>query len=334
MELNLLSLLCLIGFAPVALSIKLTAPLLVMEQVTWPVAQNYCRENYIDLFTITNADDQAKLIEEMNKKSVIGPAWIGLYIELDNWYWSSYNHLPLKNTNLSIWHSGQPDNAYGADVCVAMYAAGYWWSYPCYYVGPFICYDANNSYADRFVAYLLPRITWLDSQAYCRQHHTDLATVMTESDVSLLGQLLPPLNIISGWVGLTRNTWEWSDRSNASYLPWLSGQPDNLNTWENCATATAGLLSDEQCTNEYYFTCSAYRVRKQIVKLQVKLTQSMLDSTVQSSILEMLKQKLQENGMLMNTTVTWRVQPDGNIFYKKVNNNNNVQPLNACSLKG
>lgn len=132
------------GFAPVALSIKLTAPLLVMEQVTWPVAQNYCRENYIDLFTITNADDQAKLIEEMNKKSVIGPAWIGLYIELDNWYWSSYNHLPLKNTNLSIWHSGQPDNAYGADVCVAMYAAGYWWSYPCYYVGPFICYDGES----------------------------------------------------------------------------------------------------------------------------------------------------------------------------------------------
>ncbi|KAM9450182.1 NLR family CARD domain-containing protein 3-like [Clarias gariepinus] len=30
-----------------------------------------------------------------------------------------------------------------------------------------------------------------------------------------------------------------------------------------------------------------------------------------------IKQKLEENGMVQNTTVTWKVQPDGNIFHKK-----------------
>ncbi|KAG7314251.1 hypothetical protein KOW79_022747 [Hemibagrus wyckioides] len=38
-----------------------------------------------------------------------------------------------------------------------------------------------------------------------------------------------------------------------------------------------------------------------------------------SSTLEQIKQKPKEKGMLENTTVTWRVQPDGNIF-QKINN--------------
>lgn len=169
---------------------------------------------------------------------------------------------------------------------------------------------------------------------------------MNESDVSLLGKLLPPLNILSGWVGLTRDTWKWSDSSNPSYLPWLSGQPDNFYTWENCGTAKDGLLMDEKCTNQYYFTCSACEcfvfldtttslfisamkpifgqknknknwnevvillatagavgsvaayffyflsstdiVRKQIVRLQVKVNQSVLDPAVQTSTFEMV----------------------------------------------
>ncbi|KAG7314238.1 hypothetical protein KOW79_022734 [Hemibagrus wyckioides] len=56
---------------------------------------------------------------------------------------------------------------------------------------------------------------------------------------------------------------------------------------------------------------------QQILRLQVKSDGSVLDPAVQSSILEQIKQKLAEKGMLENTTVTWRVQTDGNIFQKK-----------------
>ncbi|KAG7314249.1 hypothetical protein KOW79_022745 [Hemibagrus wyckioides] len=55
---------------------------------------------------------------------------------------------------------------------------------------------------------------------------------------------------------------------------------------------------------------------QQIVRLQVKSDGSVLDPAVQLFILELMKQKLVENGVL-NTTVTWRVQPDGTIFHKK-----------------
>ncbi|KAK2865878.1 hypothetical protein Q7C36_001934 [Tachysurus vachellii] len=58
-------------------------------------------------------------------------------------------------------------------------------------------------------------------------------------------------------------------------------------------------------------------MRNQTMRLQVKSDGSVFDPAVQSSILEQMKQKLKEHGMLENTTVTWRVQPDGNIFKKK-----------------
>ncbi|XP_027010519.1 L-selectin-like isoform X2 [Tachysurus fulvidraco] len=62
----------------------------------------------------------------------------------------------------------------------------------------------------------------------------------------------------------------------------------------------------------------AHPVReKQILRLEVKSGLSIFDSDVQSAILELIKQKLDENGMLENTTVSWRVQSDGQIFKQK-----------------
>ncbi|KAG7328971.1 hypothetical protein KOW79_007145 [Hemibagrus wyckioides] len=58
---------------------------------------------------------------------------------------------------------------------------------------------------------------------------------------------------------------------------------------------------------------------KQILRIQVKSDLSIFDSGVQSAILELVKQKLDENSMMENTTVAWRVKSDGQIFYKKNN---------------
>ncbi|KAG7314239.1 hypothetical protein KOW79_022735 [Hemibagrus wyckioides] len=63
-------------------------------------------------------------------------------------------------------------------------------------------------------------------------------------------------------------------------------------------------------------TVNAVITWSRIVRLQVKSDGSVFDPAVQSSIVEQIKQNLKEKGMLENTTVTWRVQPDGNIFHK------------------
>ncbi|KAK3507334.1 hypothetical protein QTP70_014462 [Hemibagrus guttatus] len=276
----------------------------------------------------------------------------GLYNDLDNWYWS-YNHLPLKNQSLVNFYPGYPNNAYGTDVCGVIYHDGTWETFNCYYGIPFICYDERNSYANRFVLYTYT-YNWFQAQSYCRTYHTDLAYTLTNNDITLAMQRVAQTSYKCIWFGLTRDTWKWSNGRVVSYLPWSALQPDNYNLWENCGMAIDGLLEDEKCTNSHYFVCSAYLNKTQFLKLQVvsdasvldpavqstildlretvmptdlNKTQflklqvvsdaSVLDPAVQSTILDLITQKLHENGMSVNTTVAWKVQPDESIFYKK-----------------
>lgn len=118
-------------------------------------------------------------------------------------------------------------------------------------------FTANNSPSNKFVGYGSPTLTWPDAQTFCRQQHTDLATSVTQSDITLLQRVLAGIMWTGGWFGLTRDTWKWSDGTEPLNLPWLSGQPDNFYIWENCGAAQNGQLLDEKCTNEHYFVCSA-----------------------------------------------------------------------------
>ncbi|XP_047671920.1 C-type lectin 1-like [Tachysurus fulvidraco] len=190
-----------------------------------------------------------------------------------------------------------------------------WCDAPCIHPKPFICYNANFSGAARFIGITTP-LSWPQAQAYCREHHTELASALNSSDQNMLVQV----RNIQGdsWIGLYRDSWKWSDGTIASNLPWASGLPDNYYGSENCAVVYYGLLYDMSCTNVYSFFChSISTMRNQTVRLQVKSDGSVFDPAFQSFILEQMKQKLKEHGMLENTTVTWRVQPDGNIFKKK-----------------
>ncbi|KAB5518272.1 hypothetical protein PHYPO_G00163840 [Pangasianodon hypophthalmus] len=191
-----------------------------------------------------------------------------------------------------------------------------WLDTSCQFLRPFICYDANYSGADKFIGFKSP-VTWPEAQAYCRTHHTDLASCVNSSDQSMLAQVSSSQG--DSWIGLYRETWKWSDGTNTSNLPWAPGQPDNAERiMGSCASVNNGLFSDEPCTNLHYFFCHTIPpVRSQIMRLQVKSDGSVFDPAVQSFILELINQKLEEKGMLENITVTWRVQPDGNIFHKK-----------------
>ncbi|XP_053086696.1 C-type mannose receptor 2-like [Pangasianodon hypophthalmus] len=285
--------------------------------MSWSVAQNYCRVMYTDLATILSDTDWLRLKKEGANKGLATSAWIGLYSDINNWRWS-LNDLPLKNVTFANWKPGEPNNYVGKESCgIIMSIYGYWGDTPCAELRPFICYNASFSGSDRFIGISSPRLTWPDAQAYCRTHHTDLASSLNSSDNDLITQVRNRQG--DSWIGLYRDLWKWSDGTNASNLPWAPGQPDNYGGIENCAVVYNGLFNDVPCTNQYYFFCHTIPpVREQqIMRLQVKSDGSVSDPAVQSSIFEQIKQKLEENGMLENITVTWKVQPDGNIFHKK-----------------
>lgn len=64
-------------------------------------------------------------------------------------------------------------------------------------------------------------MNWSDAQSYCRDHHTDLATVRSSTDNSKILKLLP--NNEQFWIGLSRElNMYWSDGSGYSFSHWAS----------------------------------------------------------------------------------------------------------------
>ncbi|XP_047671871.1 macrophage mannose receptor 1-like isoform X2 [Tachysurus fulvidraco] len=283
MKLNLFLLLLFTGLVPVAiLQTVLHKYDLIMTKVTWPVAQNYCRVIYDDLATVISDTDWLRLKNETANKNLATYAWVGLYSDVNSWRWS-LNDLPLKNVNYTIWSSGQPNNLGGKEACGIIGGGNAWFDTQCTGLKPFICYNANFSGAARFIG-ITTSLSWPQAQAYCREHHTDLASALNSSDQNMLGQV----RNIQGdsWIGLYRDTWKWSDGTITSNLPWASGEPDNRYSNENCAVVNNGVFYDTPCNYVYCFFCHSIYLTNQIVRLQVKSDGSVFEPAVQSSILE------------------------------------------------
>ncbi|KAI5086999.1 secretory phospholipase A2 receptor-like isoform X1, partial [Silurus meridionalis] len=301
---------------PDAVSINRTVPHhydLVIKLKTWTDAINYCRANFTDLAKILSDTDWLRFKKESARKGLVAPAWVGLYNDIDSWRWS-LNNLPLKSFTYTNWCTGEPQNLYGIESCVAMGSDNRWYDVPCSQLRPFICYNGDGTARFVFISSLF--VTWPEAQAYCRTYHTDLASSLSSSDNDIIMQVRNTVG--DPWIGLYRDTWKWLDGTIASNLPWAPGRPDNYGGNYNCGVIYNRLYYDVPCSNQYYFLCDTiFPSRSQTVRLQVKSDGSVFDPAVQSSILEQIKQKLEKNGMLKNTTVTWKVQPDGNIFNKK-----------------
>uniref|UniRef100_A0A673KJ21 C-type lectin domain-containing protein n=1 Tax=Sinocyclocheilus rhinocerous TaxID=307959 RepID=A0A673KJ21_9TELE len=112
----------------------------------------------------------------------------------------------------------------------------------------------------RFVLIKEPK-TWAEAQSYCREKHTDLATVQSDEDRAKLKEVADAVSFRSfydwnAWIGLSKKQglcqWQWSDQTSvSSSVKWESGQPDNINGTEECATAD----TDGQMTFFLYVFC-------------------------------------------------------------------------------
>ncbi|KAI1901257.1 hypothetical protein AGOR_G00032460 [Albula goreensis] len=146
---------------------------------SWTEAQSYCRENYNDLATIDNQEEMEALM------GVVGSGcnesvWIGLYHDRDSWLWSlaDRDFYSEGQTEFRNWDSGQPNNNKSIEHCVAMRPNGKWDDASCDRKGPFICY---NDSAQRYIL-IKKQMTWREAQSYCREHHTDLASVRNQTE--------------------------------------------------------------------------------------------------------------------------------------------------------
>ncbi|KAI4796820.1 hypothetical protein KUCAC02_026729 [Chaenocephalus aceratus] len=67
--------------------------------------------------------------------------------------------------------------------------------------------------------------TWSEAQAFCREHHSDLATIRAGEEVEdLFGH--------HAWIGLYKNpsdsAWKWSETDEiANFTNWAGGEPNS-----------------------------------------------------------------------------------------------------------
>ncbi|XP_065122069.1 macrophage mannose receptor 1-like [Paramisgurnus dabryanus] len=212
----------------------------INQSMTWAAAQSYCRQKHIDLATIDSKNDVNRLIRNLDP-GYSGSAWIGLkWGTLSRWVWSTGEDTL---SQYKAWIPGEPS---GDGPCAETYN-GDWNDLSCAYVFKFVCYngDVGN------VLITTPK-NWRDAQSYCRQYHTDLATIHNSVDknqvYSLAGSGQP------AWIGLFADSWQWSDQRSFYFRYWAAGQP----TTGDCvamSTTDSGKWGTYTCVQSLPFIC-------------------------------------------------------------------------------
>ncbi|KAF3697535.1 hypothetical protein EXN66_Car013215 [Channa argus] len=132
------------------------------------------------------------------------------------------------------------------------------------------------------------------------------------------------------WIGLYNQiNWRWSDGytgNGAGYRNWktAANQPD----FDSADQFFVSIGSDGQWWDDYSFVkhpfiCYRETVRKQVVRLMMKLEDSSVDlndPAVKADLLKQFQDRLKDNG-LSDVTLKWREQPDGKVFHKNQKKN-------------
>ncbi|XP_050964469.1 macrophage mannose receptor 1 isoform X3 [Labeo rohita] len=218
----------------------------INERKNWTEAQRYCRENYTDLATVDNINDMNELKKSVNVGSLLY-VYIGLHkTSRYKWQWSSGEPALYLN-----WATGQPE---GTDDC-AMMTNGQWHDIPCSNTQPFICNNTNAG-----LVLVNQMMKWRDAQSYCRQNHIDLVSVRNQNENQQVEQLINDRHLSGSyiWIGLFRDSWQWSDQSDSSFRYWNPIEPNNMGGAENCTVIepnAQGQWNDIPWNYKYPFVC-------------------------------------------------------------------------------
>ncbi|XP_059207956.1 C-type lectin 1-like [Centropristis striata] len=135
-----------------------------------------------------------------------------------------------------------------------MTSYGRWHDSSCTYNYKAVCCDVRG--LNVTFVFINDSMTWTEAQSYCREHHTDLASVRDLTENQKVQELVPEGKRV--WIGLFRDSWKWSDGSNSSFSHWLSGEPNNNAGAEACAAVvfgSSGRWMDVLCDQMYPFIC-------------------------------------------------------------------------------
>ncbi|KAK2892415.1 hypothetical protein Q8A67_012403 [Cirrhinus molitorella] len=218
----------------------------INERKIWTEAQRYCREKYTDLATVDNMNDMNELKKSVNVGNLLY-VWIGLQrTSINKWQWSSGEPVLYLN-----WATGQPE---GTNECAVM-LNGQWDDLPCSNTQHFICNNTNTG-----LVFVNQTMNWRNAQSYCRQNHIDLVSVRNQNENQQVQQFISDRHLSGSyvWIGLFRDSWQWSDQSDSSFRYWNTVEPNNQGGTENYAVIepnAQGQWNDIPLNYNYPFVC-------------------------------------------------------------------------------
>uniref|UniRef100_A0A8C6TXY9 C-type lectin domain-containing protein n=1 Tax=Neogobius melanostomus TaxID=47308 RepID=A0A8C6TXY9_9GOBI len=101
------------------------------------------------------------------------------------------------------------------------------------------------------------RMSWEDALMYCRGHHTDLTSLLSDTETKLaLGKLRPEHVSERVWIGLRflEDRWMWMTGESLNYTAWA--QESDCPQRGRCgAVNKAGVWEDWDCNDKLNFIC-------------------------------------------------------------------------------
>ncbi|KAK1155270.1 lymphocyte antigen 75-like, partial [Acipenser oxyrinchus oxyrinchus] len=105
--------------------------------------------------------------------------------------------------------------------------------------------------------------SWFDAQSYCREKHTDLATIESQAETEKVLKITD--GFTDAWIGLyyDKENWQWSNGDNVSYYNWTSSL--------NCTSVDSkGEWVDSACHDNKHFMCYNETSERYILIEQLK----------------------------------------------------------------
>ncbi|XP_033974125.1 macrophage mannose receptor 1-like isoform X2 [Trematomus bernacchii] len=291
----------------------------VYEAKTMSEAQRYCREKHTDLATV----DSMEVVELLNNMAgqYNQSAWIGLHDDRDIWRWSMSDPSFYEpgETEFRPWRDNQPHNRH-EEQCTYFRSSGKWGDYDCNTRLRSVCFDVKGPNATFVLtdSYM----TWTEAQSYCREHHTDLASVRNPAENQQIAELFPGVGWF--WIGLYRDSWKWSDGSISSIKYWAENKP-NYRASKVCVAAAfdnSGKWEDLDCGVKKPFICygPVVPVSMKVIKVRVENPNGvdLKSKDFLDAMLVELKNNLKAQGLDDNVQLAWRKQPDGEVFHEEL----------------
>lgn len=195
----------------------------IKETMSWHEARLYCRVFHTDLAPVSTRKDISQL-------NALGSWWEYIWIGLERdptdrkkWNWSGGGEV-----SRFFWKEGQPQNRKDEDYGV-FHRSRFHDATP-FDHKPFFCYSPTV---------VRERKSWEEAVEYCREHHSDLASVASHTELKLIRTELGKKDTTGDvWIGLRffSGDWLWVDGQKLLYEAWsCEGRPACPDTRLACA---------------------------------------------------------------------------------------------------